>query len=160
MMNASPVPFNINGSADMQNFLGLLEHEEADFVDQVKKSKSFIQKIIKDKEELGLMVANHSSKIKKLELERMDYQKKIIEAERDRRNFQEKLETEKQNGSVTLRQMEAQKMEHQKLQQDADLVTKERNEAVARLGQEMAQLEKLEREKKDMMARLDSLSKV
>ena len=75
-------------------------------------------------------------------------------------NRKEKLETEKQNGSVTLRQMEAQKMEHQKLQQDADLVTKERNEAVARLGQEMAQLEKLEREKKDMMARLDSLSKV
>ena len=56
--------------------------------------------------------------------------------------------------------MEAQRMEHQKLQQDADLVTKERNEAVARLGQEMAQLERLEREKREMMARLDSLSKV
>ena len=80
-MNASPVPFNLNGAGgvDMQNFLGLLEHEEADFVDQVKKSKAFIQKIIKDKEELGLMVANHTTKIKKLELERMDYQKRIIE---------------------------------------------------------------------------------
>ena len=41
----------------MQNFLGLLEHEEADFVEQVKKSKAFIQKIIKDKEDLGVVVA-------------------------------------------------------------------------------------------------------
>ena len=95
-----------------------------------------------------------------LEGERMEYQKKIIEAERDRRNFQEKLETEKQTGLSTLKAMEAQRMDHQKLQQDADLVTKERNEAVARLGQEMAQLERLEREKREMMARLDSLSKV
>ena len=46
-MNSSPVPFNLNGGVDMQNFLGLLEHEEADFVEQVKKSKAFIQKIIK-----------------------------------------------------------------------------------------------------------------
>ena len=71
----------------MQNFLGLLEHEEADFVDQVKKSKAFIQKIIKDKEDLGVVVANHVGKIKKLELERMDYQKRIIEAEREKRDF-------------------------------------------------------------------------
>merc|ERR1719494_453585 len=139
--------------------MGLLEHEEADFVEQVKKSKAFIQSVIKDKEELAQMVASHQAKIHKLEGERMEYQKKIIEAERDRRNFQEKLEAEKANGSVTLRQMEAQRMEHQQLQQGVDLVTKERNEAVARLGQEMAQLERLEREKRDMMARLDSLSK-
>merc|ERR1711981_1307656 len=107
----SPVPFNGNGSnQDMNNFMGLLEHEEADFVEQVKKSKAFIQSVIKDKEELAQLVASHQAKIHKLEGERMEYQKKIIEA-------------------------------------------------VARLGQEMAQLEKLEREKKDMMARLDSLSK-
>merc|ERR1711974_219565 len=138
---------------------GLLEHEEADFVEQVKKSKAFIQSVIKDKEELAQLVAGHQAKIHKLEGERMEHQKKIIEAERDRRNFQEKLETEKQNGLSTLKQMEAQRMDHQKLQQDADLVTKERNEAVARLGQEMAHLERLEREKREMMARLDSLSK-
>ena len=157
----SPVPFNVNGTnQDMNNFMGLLEHEEADFVEQVKKSKAFIQSVIKDKEELAQMVASHQAKIHKLEGERMEYQKKIIEAERDRRNFQEKLEAEKANGSATLRQMEAQRMEHQQLQQGVDLVTKERNEAVARLGQEMAQLERLEREKRDMMARLDSLSKV
>ena len=119
MMNASPVPFNINGSADMQNFLGLLEHEEADFVDQVKKSKSFIQKIIKDKEELGLMVANHSSKIKKLELERMDYQKKIIEAERDKRDFTEKLEQERQATYQTMQRFDQQKQEYDRLQAES-----------------------------------------
>merc|ERR1719481_1248702 len=108
-INSSPVPFNLNGGVDMQNFLGLLEHEEADFVDQVKKSKSFIQKIIKDKEELGLMVANHSSKIKKLELERMDYQKRIIEAEREKRHFDEKLDTEKQSTFQAMQRLEAQK---------------------------------------------------
>jgi len=105
IINSSPVPFNVNGSADMQNFLGLLEHEETDFVDQVKKSKSFIQKIIKDKEELGLMVANHAGKIKKLELERMDYQKRIIEAERDKRDFNEKLDHERQATFQTLQRL-------------------------------------------------------
>ena len=122
MLNSSPVPFNINGSADMQNFLGLLEHEEADFVDQVKKSKSFIQKIIKDKEELGLMVANHSSKIKKLELERMDYQKKIIESERDKRDFTEKLEHERQATYQTLQRLELQKQEYERLQQESSQI--------------------------------------
>ena len=89
MSYSSPSPLTVNGSsgADMASFLGLLENEEADFVEQVKKSKAFIQKVIKDKEELGLMVANHSSKIKKLEVERMDYQKRIIEAEREKRDF-------------------------------------------------------------------------
>ena len=121
MMNSSP-PFNINGSADMQNFLGLLEHEEADFVDQVKKSKSFIQKIIKDKEELGLMVANHSSKIKKLELERMDYQKKIIEAERDKRDFTDKLEHERQSTYQTIQRLDLQKQEYDRLQAESSQI--------------------------------------
>ena len=34
----------------------------------------------RDKEELGALVANQSNKIAKLDGERMDYQKKIIEA--------------------------------------------------------------------------------
>ena len=106
----------------MQNFLGLLEHEEADFVDQVKKSKSFIQKIIKDKEELGLMVANHAGKIKKLELERMDYQKRIIEAERDKRDFNEKLDHERQATFQTLQRLEQQKAEYERLQQESSQI--------------------------------------
>ena len=35
----------------------------------------------RDKEELGSLVVNQSNKISKLEGERMEYQKKIIEAE-------------------------------------------------------------------------------
>ena len=110
----------------MQNFLGLLEHEETDFVDQVKKSKSFIQKIIKDKEELGLMVANHSSKIKKLELERMDYQKKIIEAERDKRDFTEKLEQERHSTNQTMQRLEFQKQEYDRLQAESSQIGESR----------------------------------
>ena len=103
----------------MQNFLGILEHEEADFVEQVKKSKAFIQKIIKDKEDLGLMVANHAGKIKKLELERMDYQKRIIEAEREKRDFNEKLDHEKQATNQVMQRLDHQKQEYDRLHQES-----------------------------------------
>ena len=106
----------------MQNFLGLLEHEESDFVDQVKKSKAFIQKIIKDKEDLGVMVANHTGKIKKLELERMDYQKRIIEAEREKRHFDDRLENERQSTMAALQRLENQKQEYDKLHQESSQI--------------------------------------
>ena len=109
-------------SVDMQNFLGLLEHEESDFVDQVKKSKTFIQKIIKDKEDLGVMVANHTGKIKKLELERMDYQKRIIEAEREKRHFDDRLENERQSTMAALQRLENQKQEYDKLHQESSQI--------------------------------------
>ena len=158
-MNYSPLPFNVNGSSDMQNFQGLLEHEEADFVDQVKKSKAFIQKVIKDKEELGMLVANHTSKIKKLEVERMDYQKRIIEAEREKRDFNDKLEHERQNSLQALQRIEQQKQEYEKLHQESSQIARERNEAVSRLNLEMKELEKLEKERKEMMHKIDDLSK-
>lgn len=158
-MNYSPLPFNVNGSSDMQNFQGLLEHEEADFVDQVKKSKAFIQKVIKDKEELGMLVANHTSKIKKLEVERMDYQKRIIEAEREKRDFNDKLEHERQGSLQALQRIEQQKQEYEKLHQESTQIARERNEAVSRLNLEMKELEKLERDRREMMAKIDDLSK-
>ena len=108
----------------MQNFLGLLEHEEADFVDQVKKSKAFIQKIIKDKEDLGVVVANHVGKIKKLELERMDYQKRIIEAEREKRDFNEKLDHEKAATYQAMQRLEQQKHEYERLHQESSQLGK------------------------------------
>ena len=106
----------------MQSFLGLLEHEETDFVEQVKKSKAFIQKIIKDKEDLGMMVANHQGKIKKLELERMDYQKRIIEAEREKRAFDDKLESEKQSTYQVVQRLEQQKAEYDKLHMESSQI--------------------------------------
>ena len=50
----------------------------------------------RDKEELGSLVSNQSNKINKLEADRMDYQKKIIEVsgravKRVDRNFGENL---------------------------------------------------------------------
>lgn len=68
----------MNGNSDMQNFLNLLYREETDFIDQVKKSKAFIQSVIRDKEELSSIVANQSNKISKLDGERMEYQKKLL----------------------------------------------------------------------------------
>lgn len=65
------------------------------------------------------MVANHSSKIKKLELERMDYQKKIIEAERDKRDFTEKLEQERQATYQTMQRFDQQKQEYDRLQAES-----------------------------------------
>ena len=123
-VNASPIPFSVNNgvNVDMQNFLGLLEHEESDFVDQVKKSKAFIQKIIKDKEDLGVMVASHTGKIKKLELERMDYQKRIIEAEREKRHFDDRLENERQSTMAALQRLENQKQEYDKLHQESSQI--------------------------------------
>merc|ERR1712025_879953 len=132
-VNASPIPFNLNGGADMQNFLGLLEHEEADFVEQVKKSKAFIQKIIKDKEELGVMVANHSSKIKK-------------------------LEGEKQSTYQAMQRLEHQKSEYDRLHQESAQIARERNDAVSKLNLEMKNLEKLEKERRDMLVKIDELS--
>merc|ERR1711892_1235533 len=158
-MNYSPLPFNVNGSSDMKNFQGLLEHEEADFVDQVKKSKAFIQKVIKDKEELGMLVANHTGKIKKLEVERMDYQKRIIEAEREKRDFNDKLEHERQGSLQALQRIEQQKQEYEKLHQESAQIARERNEAVSRLNLEMKELERLERDRREMMAKIDDLSK-
>ena len=46
-VNYSPLPFHMNGTSDMQNFMNLLEREETDFVEQVKKSKAFIQSVIR-----------------------------------------------------------------------------------------------------------------
>ena len=65
------------------------------------------------------MVANHSSKIKKLELERMEYQKKIIAAERDKRDFTDKLEQERQATSLTLQRFDQQKQEFDRLQAES-----------------------------------------
>ena len=68
------------------------------------------------------MVANHSGKIKKLELERMDYQKKIIEAERDKRDFTDKLEQERQSTYQTMQRLDLQKQEYDRLQAESSQI--------------------------------------
>ena len=135
-------------SINVKEIIELLAQEE-----EVLAAKSRAEELEKENGELAGNLAKREQ-----ELDLKHQEKEDLEANLAR--TKEKLETEKQNGLSTLKQMEAQRMDHQKLQQDADLVTKERNEAVARLGQEMAHLERLEREKREMMARLDSLSKV
>ena len=95
------------------DFLDMLEKEEADFADQVRKQKSFLQKIFRDKEELAQMCVNQSNKLSKLENERMEWQRKIIETERERRNFQERLDQEQQAHRQSVKKFE-------KLKRDSD----------------------------------------
>merc|ERR1712025_528061 len=131
--------------------------ENTDFEIQVKKCKAFIASLIKDKEELGALVANHTSKISKLEGERMDYQKRIIEAERLKRDFHDKLEQEKQNSLMAIRNIEKQKQDFETLQKESAFVQQERNTAVHKLGQEMKNLERLEQEKREMLVKINEL---
>jgi vacuolar-type H+-ATPase subunit I/STV1 len=79
---------------------------------------------IRDKEELGVIVANQSNKISKLEGERMEYQKKIIEAEREKRDFHEKLEQERQAAIQALKKLEKQKRDLERLQQEAAAIAR------------------------------------
>ena len=78
------------------DFLSLLEKEEADFAEQIKKQKAFLHGVFKDKEELAQLCVTQSNKLSKLENERMEWQRKIIEAEREKRDYLERLDGEQQ----------------------------------------------------------------
>jgi hypothetical protein len=100
----SPAPLNggsskVNGhsSASEVDFLSLLEKEEADFAEQVRKQKTFLQGVFRDKEDLAHMCVSQSNKLTKLESERMEWQRKIIEAEREKRDYLERLDGEQQS---------------------------------------------------------------
>ena len=84
---------NVNNEVD---FLSLLEKEEADFAEQIKKQKAFLQGVFRDKDELTQMCVNQANKLAKLENDRTDWQRKIIEAEREKRNYMERLDGEQQ----------------------------------------------------------------
>merc|ERR1719410_3201953 len=88
----------------------------------------------------------------------MDYQKRIIEAEREKRHFDDRLENERQSTLAALQRLENQKQEYDKLHQESSQIARERNDAVASLNREMRNLEKLERERREMASRIDELS--
>jgi hypothetical protein len=72
-----------------------------------------------------VIVANQSNKISKLEGERMEYQKKIIEAEREKRDFHDKLEQERQAGIQALKKLEKQKRDLERLQQESAAIARD-----------------------------------
>ena len=87
----------VNGHGHPEvDFLTLLEKEEADFAEQIKKQKSFLQGVFKDKEELAQLCVTQSNKLSKLENERTEWQRKIIEIEREKRDYLERLDGEQQ----------------------------------------------------------------
>merc|ERR1712106_459717 len=81
------------------------------------------------------------------------------EAEREKRDFNDKLEHERQGSLQALQRIEQQKQENEKLHQESAQIARERNEAVSRLNLEMKELERLERDRREMMAKIDDLSK-
>ena len=74
------------------DFLDMLEKEEEDFANQIRKQKSFLQNVFREKEELAQLCVNQTAKLSKLESERMEWQRKIIQIEREKRDHLEKLD--------------------------------------------------------------------
>ena len=109
-------PHPVGGEID---FLDMLEKEEADFAEQVRRQKSFLQKIFREKEELAQMCVTQSGKLTKLEGERMEWQRKIIETERERRNFQERLDQEQQAHRQSVKKFEKVKRDSDKILADS-----------------------------------------
>ena len=88
------------------DFLDMLEKEEEDFANQVRKQKSFLQSVFREKEELAQLCVNQTAKLSKLETERMEWQRKIIQIEREKRDFLERLDQEKQGHQQSVKKFE------------------------------------------------------
>ncbi|TRY74800.1 hypothetical protein TCAL_07117 [Tigriopus californicus] len=146
-------------SEDHADFLDILEKEEEGFAEQLKKQKVFLQTVFKEKDELATTCANQAGKLQRLENERQEWQKKIIEAEREKRDLAEKLTQEEQSRSQSVKKLEKQKRDLEKMQSESSLMAKERNDAVSQLSQEMKEIERLESERKSLFARIDALER-
>ena len=96
LWNSNFPNFSSHSGSEEVDFLSLLEKEEADFAEQIKKQKAFLHGVFKDKEELAQLCVTQSNKLSKLENERMEWQRKIIEAEREKRDYLERLDGEQQ----------------------------------------------------------------
>ena len=94
--NGANAKVNGHNNGNEVDFLSLLEKEEADFAEQIKKQKSFLQGVFRDKEELAQMCVTQTNKIAKLEQARTEWQRKIIEAEREKRDYLERLDGKQQ----------------------------------------------------------------
>jgi hypothetical protein len=84
----------------------MLEKEEEDFANQIRKQKSFLQSVFREKEELAQLCVNQTAKLAKLESERMEWQRKIIMTEREKRDHLEKLDKEKQDHQQSVKKFE------------------------------------------------------
>ena len=85
----------LDSSGDV-DFLTLLEREEADFAEQIRKQKAFLQGVFRDKEELAQLCVSQANKLSKLDNDKTEWQRKIIEAEREKRDYQGRLDGEQQ----------------------------------------------------------------
>ncbi len=95
----------------------------------------------REKEELAQVCHGQQSRLGRLEGERQEWQRKIIEAEREKRDIMEKADQERQR-------LERQRKEAERLQQEAAAADRRRGEAEERFAKEV---EKLEADKKGMV---------
>merc|ERR1712141_18766 len=112
-----------------------------------------------DKEELAQLCVTQSNKLGKLENERMEWQRKIIEAEREKRDYLERLDGEQQSHRQSVKKFEKMKRDLDKVQADFSLLAKERNDAVSQLSKEMKEIDRLEAERVGLFARIDAFER-
>ena len=78
--NGANTKVNGHNNGNEVDFLSLLEKEEADFAEQIKKQKTFLQGVFRDKEELAQMCVTQANKIAKLEHDKSEWQRKFVHA--------------------------------------------------------------------------------
>ncbi|CAB4064336.1 unnamed protein product [Lepeophtheirus salmonis] len=77
--------FNNNGNNNGSSSRGSsCEVHGPSTVEQFEQQKVFLQNALKDKENLSIVCSNQSAKLNKLESERNEWQRKIIETEREK----------------------------------------------------------------------------
>ena len=86
---------------------------------QVRKQKAFLQNVFREKEEMIQTCQSQQQKLQKMDADRMEWQRKIIEAEREKRDLLERMEQECQNNRQSAKKMEKLKRDLEKLQSDS-----------------------------------------
>merc|ERR1712173_357524 len=88
-----------------------------------------------------------------------EWQRKIIQTEREKRDHLEKLDKERQDHQQSVKKFEKVKRDMEKVTSDSAIMGKERNDAVSQLGKELKEIERLESDRRDLFARIDVLER-
>ncbi|XP_040567448.2 LOW QUALITY PROTEIN: uncharacterized protein [Lepeophtheirus salmonis] len=149
--------FNNNGNNNGSSSRGSsCEVHGPSTVEQFEQQKVFLQNALKDKENLSIVCSNQSAKLNKLESERNEWQRKIIETEREKRDLMDRIT---QEGSQSLKKIEKQKRDHEKIQTECTVIMKERNDAINQISSDMKEIERLEQERVQLYGRIDALER-
>merc|ERR1712241_181264 len=79
--------------------------------------------------------------------------------EREKRDFSERLDQEKQAHQQSVKKFEKVKRELDKLAADSAIISQERSDAVSQRGKELEEVKRLEADRRDLFARIDVLER-